>query len=65
MGEGTQMSGSNIFIVYADAEGTNVTLSPRPGANHVQPKFDSSIQAFLLEGSGIADGKITANIRCK
>lgn len=58
------MDGANIFIIYADSKGSNVTLSPRPGEGHNQPKFTQGTQAFLLEGSGIANGKMTANVRC-
>lgn len=58
------MAGSNIFVVYADASGNNVTLSPRLGKGQVQPEFDNEAQVFLLEGSGIANGKMTANVRC-
>ncbi|MCJ1270938.1 hypothetical protein MMC22_010836 [Lobaria immixta] len=59
-----QMTNSNIFIVYADASGHNVTLSPRLGVGEVEPGFNKDAQVSLLEGSGIADGKMTANVRC-
>lgn len=59
------MAGANIFIVYADASGANVTLSPRLGKGNFQPSFNKDAQVFLLEGSGIADGKLTANVRCE
>ena len=58
------MDGANIFVVYADASGSNVTLSPRLGKGEVQPNFDSASQVFLLEGSGIANNVMTANVRC-
>lgn len=58
------MRNSNIFIVYADATGSNITLSPRLGVQEVEPQFNSKAQVSLLEGSGIANGKITANVRC-
>lgn len=58
------MTNSNIFIIYADASGTNVTLSPRLGAGEREPDFNKDAQVSLLEGSGIADGKMTANVRC-
>lgn len=59
------MAGSNMFVIYSNAAGNNVTLSPRLGKGHVQPKFDSTAQVFLLEGSGIENGVMTANIRCE
>jgi len=58
------MAGANIFVVYADASGTNVTLSPSLGKGEVQPLYDSQAQVFLLEGSGVAKGMTTANVRC-
>ena len=59
------MSGSNIFMIYADATGTNVTLSPRLGTGNQQPKADTTAEVTLLDGSGIANSMMTANIRCK
>lgn len=64
LGQGTQMAGANIFIIYADESGTNVTLSPRLGKGNREPDADDSGQATLLSGSGIANGKMTANVRC-
>ena len=58
------MSGSNIFIIYADASGSNVTLSPRLGQGNFQPEYDSTTQVSLLSGSGIANNQMTANVRC-
>ena len=58
------MSGSNIFMVYADASGSNITLSPRLGHGNYQPDYDSTTQVSLLDGSGIANGQMTANVRC-
>ncbi|TGO34309.1 hypothetical protein BHYA_0203g00140 [Botrytis hyacinthi] len=63
LGIGSQMSGSTIFVMYADGTG-NVTLSPRKGTGQVEPKYDSSISVELLSGSGIADGKMVANVLC-
>lgn len=65
LGQGTAMAGANIFIVYADAAGTNVTLSPRLGTGEVQPKSDTTAEVTLLGGSGITDGVMIANVRCK
>lgn len=59
------MAGSNIFVIYADAEGTNVTLSPRLGTGEVEPLEDMTADVTLLGGSGIADGVMTANVKCE
>lgn len=58
------MKGANIFIVYSDADGQNVTVSPRLGQGNFQPQFNSQAQVSLLEGSGISNGMMTANVRC-
>lgn len=63
LGQGYQMTDGNLFVVYAD-NADNVTLSPRKAPGHYQPVYDPEIQAYLLEGSGIGDGLMTANIRC-
>lgn len=58
------MAGANIMVVYA-ADSSNVTVSPRLGVGHVEPKENSDAQITVLEGSGIAsDGSLVANIRC-
>ena len=59
------MRGSNIFMIYSNAAGDNVTLSPRLGVGNRAPSLDSTAEVTLLEGSGIADGVMTANFRCK
>lgn len=58
------MSGSNIFVMYASADGTNVTLSPRLGTGHVEPQHDIDAQITLLDGTGVSDGMMTANVKC-
>lgn len=64
LGQGSRMSGSNMFVVY-QRDSTNVTLSPRLGQGHVMPEHDTSAQVTLLDGSGVgSDGSITANVRC-
>ena len=37
-GQGSSMSGSNMFIVYTSGDG-NVTLSPRLGKGNVMPRI--------------------------
>ena len=59
------MKGSQIFVIYANAAGTNVTLSPRLGSGHSEPAEEPASEAYLLAGSGIEGGKMTANILCK
>ncbi|KAK5174806.1 uncharacterized protein LTR77_001889 [Saxophila tyrrhenica] len=63
LGQGSQMAGSNIFVVYTDGK-DNVTLSPRRGTGHVEPEHDRSANVTLLEGSGISNGRMVANVLC-
>lgn len=58
------MQNANIFIIYPNVSGSNVTLSPRLGVNEVEPLYNSKAQVSLLEGSGVVNGIMTANIRC-
>ncbi|KAF9885701.1 hypothetical protein FE257_012683 [Aspergillus nanangensis] len=63
LGQGADMTDGNIFIIYSAPDG-NITLSPRNATGPFEPLYDPSIRAFLLEGSGIHHGLMTANIRC-
>ncbi|KAL6891244.1 iron reductase domain protein [Trichoderma longibrachiatum] len=63
LGIGSQMVGSQMFIMYQDGKG-NVTLSTRPGANHVMPTYKARSDVELLAGSGVVDGNMVANVRC-
>ncbi|GES57447.1 integral membrane protein [Aspergillus terreus] len=63
LGQGVQMTDGNLFVVYAGPDG-NVTLSPRKATGPIEPLYNSSIHATLLEGSGIRHGLMIANIRC-
>lgn len=54
-----------MFVIYANAAGNNVTLSPRLGSGHNEPAEEPASDAYLLAGSGIEGGKMTANILCK
>jgi len=58
------MAGANIFIIYADASGKNITLSPRLGLGNMQPDYDSQAVVSVLDGTGIEGGMMTANVRC-
>lgn len=64
LGQGTQMRGANMFVLYADSTGQNVTLSPRLGVGEVEPEHDTATQVSLLEGTGIKNGVMTANVKC-
>ena len=59
------MAGAQIFVMYTDGSGSNVTLSPRlGGGGHVMPTYNSNAQVTLLDGSGVSNGQMTANFKC-
>ncbi|KAL7937759.1 CBD9-like protein [Trichoderma chlorosporum] len=63
LGIGTQMDHSQMFIMYQDGNG-NVTLSTRPGADHVMPTYKARSDVELLAGSGVVGGNMIANVKC-
>ncbi|KAL9098157.1 MAG: hypothetical protein Q9163_006128 [Psora crenata] len=63
LGQGREMQDAWMFIVYADAQEGNVTLSPRHGIRYKEPEVGGP-EAILLDGSGMVGDNITANIRC-
>jgi hypothetical protein len=62
IGIGSGMSGAHIFMIYQDGQG-NVTISPRLGAGHVMPLYDSSAPVKLLAGSGVSKDFMTAYVQ--
>ncbi|CAM1506972.1 Fc.00g066130.m01.CDS01 [Cosmosporella sp. VM-42] len=63
LGIGSGMSGSDIFMIYQDGSG-NVTLSTREGKGHVMPQYSERSDIELLEGSGVINNQMVANIKC-
>lgn len=59
------MTGSRLFVMYTSADGNNVTVSPRLGKGYNLPHFDNKTQLTLLDGSGVKNGTMVANVRCK
>ncbi|RAH77141.1 CBD9-like protein, partial [Aspergillus japonicus CBS 114.51] len=64
LGQGSRMAGANILVVYTDASGTNLTLSPRLGRGHIEPQYTDLAHATLLPSSSVTDDTIEANIQC-
>lgn len=58
------MTGANIFVMYTSSNGENVTVSPRLGTGYTEPQHTTDTDLELLEGSGVSDGVMTANVRC-
>jgi hypothetical protein len=65
LGQGSGMANANMFVVYTSSGGSNVTLSPRHTSNYQAPSHNADVQATLLEGSGVSNGVMTANVKCK
>ena len=64
LAQGTMMSNANMFLMYSSADGRNVSLSPRSTSGHVMPTHNDAADVSLLEGSGISNGRMVANVRC-
>jgi len=58
------MNNANMFVMHSSADGTNVTLSARNTSGHIMPTHNTAADVYLMEGSGISNGKMTANVRC-
>ncbi|PFH61151.1 hypothetical protein XA68_18101 [Ophiocordyceps unilateralis] len=63
LGIGSQMRDADMFVVYASGS-DNVTLSTRRGTGHRPPQYMERSDVELVEGSGINNGLMTANVRC-
>lgn len=57
------MSGADIFLLYQDGDG-NVTLSTRQAKGHKMPEWSEVSGVDLIEGSGVTNGRMVANVRC-
>ncbi|BDD60215.1 hypothetical protein MAP00_005360 [Monascus purpureus] len=64
LGEGSQMAGSNMFVLYTSSA-NNITLSPRLSTGHSQPTLNPDAQITLLGGTGVIDGYMVANVLCE
>lgn len=60
-----EMMGSNMLVAYASQNDSSVTVSPRLGTGHTMPKYNKDAQVSLLDGSGIVNGSMVANIKCQ
>ncbi|KID93462.1 Carbohydrate-binding domain family 9-like protein, partial [Metarhizium majus ARSEF 297] len=63
LGTGSRMRGSNMLVVYQNGH-SNVTLSTRQSTGHSMPTYAQRPDVQLLEGSGVLNGTLRANIRC-
>ncbi|CVK97718.1 related to cellobiose dehydrogenase [Fusarium mangiferae] len=63
LGTGDKMSGSTMFVIYQDGTG-KVTLSTRMGHGHEIPEHSRMRSVRLIEGSGVVNKTMVANIHC-
>jgi len=59
------MANANYFVIYTSSSGKNVTLSPRSDTGVRMPIYNNATQVELLEGSGVMNGVMVANIKCE
>ncbi|KAI1037779.1 hypothetical protein LB503_009416 [Fusarium chuoi] len=64
IGTGSRMSGSTMLVIYQDGSG-NITLSTRKGHGHDMPTYQAMSGIKLVEGSGVSNGSMVANIYWK
>ncbi|KAF7157301.1 hypothetical protein CNMCM5623_001424 [Aspergillus felis] len=64
VGTGQEMKNSLMILLYSDASGKNVTVSPRLCTGETEPLYASSLAVQLLPGTGIVNGFMTVNGRC-
>jgi hypothetical protein len=57
------MNNAQMFLLYQDGI-NNITLSTREGKGHVMPLYTRRNDVELLEGSGLVNGTMIANVRC-
>lgn len=63
LGIGSRMAGAEMFLVYQDGKG-NVTLSTRTSSGHSMPQYTKRSGVTLIDGSGVANNTMIANIKC-
>ncbi|KAH7109648.1 integral membrane protein [Dendryphion nanum] len=62
--QGEQMDGAHYFVMYTAPDSKNVTVSTRIGKGYSPPIVTQDTHFQLLEGSGVLNGTMTANIKC-
>ncbi|KAL5379846.1 hypothetical protein DPSP01_008128 [Paraphaeosphaeria sporulosa] len=55
VGFGASMENSLMLVMYANARGDNITISPRLSTGHTEPSFSPAIKIDVLNGTGIYD----------
>ncbi len=63
-GFGTEMKDALIFVAYPSENGKNVTLSPRIGPYHSEPKHTKAVGVMILEGTFVDNETYNINAQC-
>lgn len=63
-GFGTEMKDALMFVAYLSANGKNVTISPRIGAAHEEPKFTHAVGVKVLQGTFVDNETYNVNAQC-
>ncbi|KAI9167586.1 hypothetical protein HJFPF1_03717 [Paramyrothecium foliicola] len=58
------MRGALYLVIYQNAQGDNVTFSPRLGYSHMEPAYYDGLKYEVLNGTGIRDGYLYFSARC-
>ncbi|KAG9388937.1 DoH domain containing protein [Pyrenophora tritici-repentis] len=65
VGFGGKMEDSLMVIMYQNADGNNVTVSPRIGSKASEPSFNSSINLTILPGTTVTnDSMLVLRAKC-
>ena len=64
-GLGSSMTDTLMFVVYPNAAGNGITVSPRLSTGHVMPQHDDSVKFTLLPGSGIENDSYSVKGMCE
>jgi Cytochrome domain of cellobiose dehydrogenase/Eukaryotic cytochrome b561 len=63
-GFGTEMKDALIFVSYKSQDGKNVTISPRIGHGHDEPKYTHAIGVNVLQGTFVDNETYNINGQC-
>jgi len=58
------MEGALVLMMYPDAGGKNITLSPRLSHGNVEPSYTTNVSITILPGTGLSDNIMIANAKC-
>lgn len=53
-----------MFVAYKSKNGNNVTISPRIGSAHEEPKYTQEVQVKLLDGTSVDNNTYNINAQC-